>query len=846
MNKYSKKSSISAANIFRTMLVVGAAVIIAISIVLIKTGETNAEKSMNETLVYMRNRCNNYDSYVAADKVKSLIGISDKTKELERCFAVSQTGISDDVLTEYAQNQRFSGIIVLDKDLKPIHDIHFLGNGYADWKDIINSDAIKEELIYPHKLYSARLYETNEKYYDYAAVASNDGKRIIFCYSQSMAGYSGNEVILLDNLFNQFKTNMDGMVFLTDGEKILSSNAEKFMGKDVDKCDFIKPDNFVKGEGKLSKFLHGTKVYYGGYGKYKNYYLYVIYPQKCIFVNQIVTLMWVLLVYVAAIFVFMFIGNKISKTHIAEINRQLSIIKAISEIYDITALVDIEKDTFEFIKAPEEILKRAEEYPPTTKNMLNYVLGNFVAVEYQEDYREFFNTETLEERLKDRNYIEYIYKEVTDKWYQIIFIPKKISPDGKLKSVVMIIKNITEQKEKELEYQQQLKETAEEATCANMAKTDFLRRMSHDIRTPINGIRGMIEIGNHFPNDAEKQRECREKIWQSSGFLLDLVNDVLDMSKLESGEIKLEKVPFDLNRIIDEIEAIVESQAKEMGIKLSVLSGGGADVKLIGSPLHLRQIIMNLVGNSIKYNKENGSVELLFKEISSDENKAVWQFICSDTGIGMSDEFKTHLFEPFAQENSSSRTSYKGTGLGLSITKSLVESMNGTIEYESVKGEGTKFTVNIPFEINKNIDSSISEDSVGFIPCSIEGVNILLVEDNEINMEIAEFILENAGAKVIKAWNGKEAVEKFEKSEQGSIDIILMDFMMPVMDGIEAAKNIRATNRADATTVPIIAMTANAFADDRQRGAEAGMNDHISKPIDSEKIIKVIAAYVKK
>lgn len=212
----------------------------------------------------------------------------------------------------------------------------------------------------------------------------------------------------------------------------------------------------------------------------------------------------------------------------------------------------------------------------------------------------------------------------------------------------------------------------------------------------------------------------------------------------------------------------------------------------------------------------------------------------------MSDEFKNHIFGPFAQENSTSRTSYKGTGLGLSITKALVDSMNGTIDYESVQGEGTKFTITIPFEINTNAVESTEEIINGFNSCFIDGVNVLLVEDNEINMEIAEFILENAGANIIKAWNGQEATEIFEKSRPGSIDVILMDFMMPVMDGLEAAKKIRAMNRDDAKTVPIIAMTANAFADDRQRGAEAGMNDHISKPIDSEKIIKVIAAYVKK
>lgn len=396
----------------------------------------------------------------------------------------------------------------------------------------------------------------------------------------------------------------------------------------------------------------------------------------------------------------------------------------------------------------------------------------------------------------------------------------------------------------ELEYQKKLEQAIREAEHANMAKTDFLRRMSHDIRTPINGIRGMIEIGNHFPEDVQKQQECREKIWEASGFLLDLVNDVLDMNKLESGNIQLEEVPFNLSDVLHEVSMIIEIQAKEHGLTFRTVQENGTHWNLIGSPLHLRQMFMNVLSNAVKYNKKNGSVSMSCREVSSDEETAVFEFVCADTGIGMGEEFREKAFEPFAQENEAVRTSYAGTGLGLSIVKALVERMNGSIKFDSEKGKGTTFYITLPFQIDQNPPAEEKEpEEISISTSKLEKLQILLVEDNELNMEIAEFLLVEGGALVTKAWNGKEAVEIFEKSAPGTYPVILMDLMMPVMDGLEAARTIRNMQRDDAASVAIIAMTANSFNDDVESCREAGMNEHLSKPIDFEKMTETIKKY---
>lgn len=366
--------------------------------------------------------------------------------------------------------------------------------------------------------------------------------------------------------------------------------------------------------------------------------------------------------------------------------------------------------------------------------------------------------------------------------------------------------------------------------------------MSHDIRTPINGIMGMLDIEDKYFNDINKLQECRTKIRESSKILLDLINEVLDMSKLESGDIYLEHVPFDLLELSKEVFDTLNKQAKDKDITIIQENCNAKITKLIGSPLHIKRLIMNIVDNAIKYNKDHGKIYITCNVFSDDNQTAILEFKCRDTGIGMSEDFLKTVFDSFTQENISSRTKYVGTGLGMSIAKSIVEKMNGTISVESIKGEGSTFFVTIPLEIDSSITTSNSTNTE-LDSCSIEGYKILLVEDNELNMEIAKFMLEEEKAIVIEAWNGQEAIDIFNASKPNEFDAILMDIMMPVMDGYEATKIIRDLDRLDAKTIPIIAMTANAFVEDKQKAIITGMNDHISKPIDSKKLVQIISKY---
>ena len=396
-----------------------------------------------------------------------------------------------------------------------------------------------------------------------------------------------------------------------------------------------------------------------------------------------------------------------------------------------------------------------------------------------------------------------------------------------------------QEQEKDEKYKAELLIAAKKAEAANEAKTEFLQRMSHDIRTPINGICGLVDMADHYADDMEKQTEYRTKIKEASNLLLELVNDVLDMSKLESGEIVLEEIPFNLRSISREVFVVIEQVAAEQNIRIMWEKKEIIHRNLIGSPGYVKRVMMNILSNAVKYNRENGHIYLSCMEIPSEQpGMTTMEFICRDTGIGMTEEFQKHIFEPFAQEHTGSRTKFAGTGLGMAIARKLVEKMGGTITFESEKGVGTTFVIRVPFKIDPDADKREERKDVS--EKSIKGLHILLAEDNELNMEIAEFVLQNEGVDVTKAWNGQEAVELFRNSESGEFDVILMDIMMPVMNGYKATKMIRSLDRADAKEVPIIAMTANAFAEDRIRVKEAGMNEHVAKPVDVELLIKVI------
>ena len=381
----------------------------------------------------------------------------------------------------------------------------------------------------------------------------------------------------------------------------------------------------------------------------------------------------------------------------------------------------------------------------------------------------------------------------------------------------------------------------QKADAANAAKTAFLTRMSHDIRTPLNGILGLIEIEELKDGDMQVARESRAKARVAANHLLSLINDILEMGKIEDRKLTLEHAPFNLKELCDDALVLCKLRASGNGITLQDNSLPYATGPyMIGSPTHIRRIIINLLDNSIKYNKRGGSVTFSSQTKPLDDGRALFCFSVSDTGIGMAPEFLKHIYEPFAQEGDDARSKFQGTGMGMPIVKSLIELMGGTIEVTSELHAGTSFYVEIPLDIDKNPQARANTVE-GALDCSLADMNVLLAEDNELNAEIAQALLESEGIVVTRAANGNEVVDLYLSHPAGSFDAILMDIMMPDMDGYEATRTIRLSEKVDAADIPIIALTANAFAEDAKAAHDAGMNAHLSKPLDFNKLKNILA-----
>ena len=397
----------------------------------------------------------------------------------------------------------------------------------------------------------------------------------------------------------------------------------------------------------------------------------------------------------------------------------------------------------------------------------------------------------------------------------------------------------------EIEQQRRLQAALDDAKRANEEKSHFLARMSHDMRTPLNGIIGLLEIDHKHENDIEYLKESRKKATVVANHLVSLINDVLDMAKIEEGSLTLAHEAFNIIEQGREAAVLINLQAQEAGIATAtnLCTLDERYTIVYGSPLHLRRALMNIYSNCIKYNKKNGTITTDIEVFPGERGKVVYRWTISDTGIGMSKEFLKRIFDPFVQAGTDARSVYQGTGLGMSIAKALVEQMGGMLEVSSELGVGSTFVVTIPFEIADRRELHEQQEDEG---ANIRGMRLLLVEDNDLNREIAETILLEEGAAVTSVVNGQDAVNIVAESPADTFDLILMDVMMPVMGGYEATRRIRQMSRPDVAAIPIVAMTANAFAEDIQQSLDAGMNDHIAKPLDVERMLRMIARYRKK
>lgn len=669
------------------------------------TSKSKAEDALERTFNYMKKQCVSYDEVMTFDEVKSLIRLTEQVVEISDDLQINARLRSDAYLKQYAQRHRLSGIVVLNDKLSPAYEYYGADFSFDDIKPLAESSSISAILTYPKKIYVQRT-TVNGRIFDIAAAVRSDSKGIIICLRIQKGSQTDEYRASLEKLLAGYETILDGILFITDGKKIVGSNVEKVHGTEVTDCPIITKLDASGKNRKLVRISDEGTSYYGACAATQKYMLYVAYPVSSIFSTGMVIVIISVGIYVIVLLIAVLSRNR---TH--------------------------------------------------------------------------------------------------------------------------------------AEYEKKLEETTKKAVEANNAKTDFLRRMSHDIRTPINVILGMLEISEKTPRDNfEKISYCRAKTREAAQFLLEIVNDVLTINKLESGKEIEECEPFSLQEEVAKVCSIIEVQAENRGVTLQTPDMQMQHDIFEGNSLHLGQIILNILNNAVKYSKKGGSIKVSFSEKIQDENLSEICFICEDNGIGMSKEFQEHMFEPFLQEADEMQTIYGGIGLGLSVVKKLVDKMQGNIFVESKKDKGTK--IEITFKI-KPLESARIEDEPTE-QSDIRGVSVLLIEDNELNAEIAEFILKENGAGVTKAFNGLEGFEKFKASQPGEFDIILMDMMMPVMNGLECTKNIRALERSDAKTIPIFAMTANLFAEDIKMCMEAGMNEYLSKPLQSQKLLELVAKYMQK
>ena len=532
--------------------------------------------------------------------------------------------------------------------------------------------------------------------------------------------------------------------------------------------------------------------------------------------------------------------------HVAEEREE--IVDGLSVICALIVKADLRTHEYKIIKCPAEMRAMLGFKDKGNADLAAEMLANkLIRSDMREEAIAFADFNTLDERIGQANSIFLDYVNQSNKWRKGRFVVLSRDEAGHVERVLFLAREFTEEKERELNYLAQLKSVAAEAERANRSKTDFLRRMSHDIRTPLNGIIGMLRLMDRNKGNKEKYEECMEKIMRSSDYLLSIVNDVLDVSKMESGGIELERKPFDLGQLLLNTLPIVATNASQNSV---LFTGGREDTHithryLIGSPVHLNRVLMNVASNAVKYNRRGGSMKIYCNELRSDGEMAEYEFVCEDTGLGMSEEFQKHAFEPLAREGKQSTTGFSGSGLGLSIVKDIVTKMGGTIELQSQENVGTTIRIVIAFLLDKNHGQTEDTNEVPE-KLDLSGMCALLVEDNEINTEIARIMLEDMGLSVVCVDNGKAAIDAFNESKPYKFDFVFMDVMMPVMDGLEATRAIREMNRVDAESVPIIAMTANAFADDKQACLDAGMNDHVGKPTEPAEVVRVLARFLNK
>lgn len=794
--------------------------------------------TLDETISFVKSCISRYEIYNANDRVKSLVRLLDKSEELSRVLDAEHDFTAQD-MDNYAKQQRLTGVLVLDEKLNVSIQTTQDYDAMSLWKKLIDSKYVRDILESPSKTYMTRL-RNEGNIYDFAAVARQDAPEVLITYAKKEEVNEKNGDLTMETVFADFPFKMDGSVVISDGTKVVSTNESKLLGMSVKECDELYQNTFHESKDHIVRIDAAGSSWYGRKEKIRDYDIYVFFPAMQVFTMRNVVCLSYILIAIVIFTLFRTVRIHMEQESIMREQKRLQIINALGQAYSIILLLNIKKNMLEVIKFSDGVGHNIRKEDLSNALRKEYI-ENMIAPSFQKNYMAFTDISTMESRLKEHDSISCISQTIKGAWMRSMIVPQKCDEKGNLSTVLLAISDVTEEKEHELEQDRILRNALSSAEHANRAKTAFLNNMSHDIRTPMNAIIGFTSLAAEHLDDREIIRDYLEKISTSGKHLLSLINDVLDMSRIESGSVKIEKTNVYLPDVLEDLKTIILESVHAKQQKLLIKQQDVVHEDIITDKLRLTQVLLNIISNAVKFTPVGGTIHILVEEKASQKaGYAVYSFCIKDNGIGMSKEFQEHVFDSFARERTVTESGITGTGLGMAITKNIVDLMGGTIHLTSKQGEGSEFIVTLECELaDKTVqDKQSSCPKAEKKHLDYSGKKVLLVEDNELNREIATEILKSLGLKVDYAADGMEAVEIMSSEAGNQYDMIFMDIQMPKMDGYTATREIRTLKDTKKANVPIIAMTANAFDEDRKKAIKAGMNGHIAKPIDVNVILQ--------
>lgn len=804
--------------------------------------------TLNETFDFVKTRIERYEIYNTNDQVKSLVRLMDKTTELSRVIA-QEGNLSEEMLDEYAREQRLTGILVLDQDQKVAEQTAKDGDAMPLWQKLIECDYVHDIADHPEKTYTTRL-RNEGKLYDFAAVARQDAAGILIAYAQKEEVNELNGDLTMASLFSDFPFEMNGSVVICDDNKVVSTNKQELTSRSIEAAKSLYKNQFKADVNRIVRLHSKNGIWYGRQEKIKDYDAYIFFPKYQVYITRNTVCMIYVLLALLLFSLYRVSRSRTEKRSILQDQKRLRVIDALGHAYSSISLVNIKTEEIEIVKASKS-MKPDQKGDMLSKAHQEELIRQVIAEPFQKAYREFISMSTVAKRLEKREMLSFTAQTVDERWLTMIIVPQGYDKNGKLCTVLVANRDATEEKEREIEQDKNLRNALAAAEHANKAKTVFLNNMSHDIRTPMNAIIGFTALATAHIDNTELVLDYLKKIHTSGQHLLSLINDVLDMSRIESGSVEIEYAAVHLPDILNDLKTIIQGSSYSRQQKLSIDTQDILYEDIITDKLRLTQVLLNISSNAVKFTPAGGRISICVSEKPCNRDGfATVIFRVKDNGNGMSQEFRKHVFDSFSREHTVTENGIGGSGLGMAIAKNIVDMMGGTIQVESEVGKGTEFTVAFeckiagaavkqepapePGDLIKSENQKPQVESKR----NYKGKKALLVEDNELNREIATAIIKEIGLDVDIAEDGTDAVNMMSSAEGRKYDLIFMDIQMPKMDGYTATREIRTLDDPKCANIPIIAMTANAFEEDRKKAIKAGMNGHIAKPISADAILE--------